>query len=291
MNKKKIYPSYFLIIPLIVFIIFFFVPSTVGYLYAFTDWNPYVEKLSFVGMKNFIEVIQNKTLSIAFVNTIIIAVVKTVVVTVLGMIIALMLNRGFRTSKALRTIYFMPAIFSALIVGLIFSGLFDTNNGVINLMLGKIMGKDVTIAWLGNRWMALLVINLAEIWRSTGYGVVITLAALQSVPSDYIEAARVDGASSWQQFRKIVLPMIMPSVNVNILFSLIGGLKMFDLIMVLTAGGPGHDTESFGTIILSEMSRDRYAQSVTINLIFSILLVVVAVLYQKMSKKWEANVE
>lgn len=278
-----------MIIPLIVFTIFFLIPSTVGYLYAFTDWNPYVEQIKFVGFENFIEILKNKSLTTAFVNTVVIAVVKTVFVTVIGIGIALLLNRGFRTNKLLRTVYFMPAIFSALIVGLIFSGLFDTQNGVINQVLGSLGVQDAQIEWLGSRWPALTVVNAAEIWRSAGYGVVITLAALQSIPSDYLEAAKVDGANSWQRFRHIILPMIMPAVNVNILFSLIYGLKMFDLILILTGGGPGHETESFGTLILSEMSRDRYAQSVSINLLFSVMLVVVAILYQKNSKKWEAK--
>ena len=289
MRKNKIYPAYFMIIPLTVFTIFFLIPSTIGYLYAFTDWNPYVEKIKFVGFENFVEIFQNKSLTTAFVNTVVIAVVKTVFVTVIGVGIALLLNRGFRTNKMLRTVYFMPAIFSALIVGLIFSGLFDTQNGVINQVLGAIGVKDAQIEWLGSRWPALAVVNAAEIWRSAGYGIVITLAALQSIPADYLEAAKMDGANSWQRFRHIILPMIMPAVNVNILFSLIYGLKMFDLILILTGGGPGHETESFGTLILSEMSRDRYSQSVSINLIFSIMLVIVAILYQKQSKKWEAK--
>ena len=289
MHLKKIYPTYFMIIPLIVFTIFFLIPSTIGYLYAFTDWNPYVEKIKFVGFENFVEIFQNRSLTTAFINTVVIAVVKTVFVTVIGVGIALLLNRGFRTNKMLRTVYFMPAIFSALIVGLIFSGLFDTQNGVINQVLGAIGVKDAQIEWLGSRWPALTVVNAAEIWRSAGYGVVITLAALQAIPADYLEAAKMDGANGWQRFRNIILPMIMPAVNVNILFSLIYGLKMFDLILILTGGGPGHETESFGTLILSEMSRDRYSQSVSINLIFSIMLVIVAILFQKYSKKWEAK--
>jgi len=207
-------------------------------------------------------------------------------------VVAMLLNRKFRTSKLLRTIYFLPAVFSALIVGLIFSGLFDTQNGFVNHMLALGgLGDHAIIEWLGSRWLALTVINLAEIWRSAGYAVVITLAALQSIPSDYMEAATVDGASGMQRFWNITLPLIMPAVNVNVLFSLIYGLKMFDLIMILTGGGPGHDTESFGTLILSEMARDRYAQSVAINLIFSILLIIVAISYQKFSKRWEAAVQ
>lgn len=289
MNKKRIYPMYFLALPLLVFTVFFLIPSTIGYLYAFTNWNPYVEQITFIGLDNFIELIGNRNLTTAFINTVIIAVVKTVVVTVIGILLAELLNRGFRTTNLLRTVYFIPVIFSALIVGLIFSGLFDAQNGAINTMLINLGMEDAAIGWLGRRWSAMFVIISAEIWRSVGYGVVITLAALQSIPKDYIEAASVDGATGWYKFSRITLPLIMPAVNVNMLFSLIYGLKMFDLILILTGGGPGHDTESFGTLILSEMSRDRYAQSVTINLVFTVLLVVVAFAFQNYSKKWEAK--
>jgi raffinose/stachyose/melibiose transport system permease protein len=289
LDARKTYPNYMMFIPLVVFIIFFLLPSTIGYVYAFTDWNPYVEKVSFVGLANFIELIKNKTLSIAFINTIIFAIVKTVVVTALGISIAVALNKKLRTTSALRTIYFFPAVLSALVVGLIFAALFDANNGLVNKILENLGLINWTQEWLGRRVPALIVINLAEIWRSLGYGIVITLAALQSIPSDYLESAKVDGSTGWQTFKWITLPLIMPAVNVNILFSLIYGLKMFDLVLILTRGGPGHDTETFGTLILSEMARDRYAQSVTVNLVFTIFLVIVALAYQKMSKKLEAD--
>lgn len=276
-------------IPLLVFTIFFFVPSTIGYLYAFTDWNPYVDKISFVGFNNLIEVFMNNKLLLAFVNTVILTAVKCIVVTMLGVAIAMILKRNFKTGKGLRTVCFAPTIFSALVVGLIFSGLFDANNGIVNKTLIGLGLDNLAMQWLGKRWPALFTLSLAEVWRSTGYGVVITLAAIQAIPSDYLEASMVDGFSGWQRFRHIILPLIMPAVNVNILFSLIYGLKMFDLVMVLTGGGPGHDTETFGTLILSEMSRDRYAQSVAINLVFSVLLVIVAIAYQKFSKKWEGE--
>lgn len=276
-------------VPLAVFVLFFVVPSTIGYLYAFTDWSQSVQKVSFVGLSNFKEVLQNKTLNIAFANTMIFAIVKTVVVTVLGMAFAIVLNQKLKTVNVLRTVYFLPAVFSTLIVGLIFAALFDSHNGVIDRVLDLIGLTSLSKEWLGRRGPALFTITLAEIWRSLGYAIVITLAALQSIPSDYIEAAEVDGATGWQKFSHVMLPLIMPSVNINILFSLMYGLKMFDLVYILTGGGPGHDTETFGTLILNEMSSGRYSHSVAINLIFTILLVIISVLYQKYANKTEEN--
>ena len=170
-------------------------------------------------------------------------------------------------------------------MGLTFAAIFQTRNGTINEIIAFFGGEAVQ--WLGSRWTAVLAIITAEIWRNTGYAIVITLAGMQSVSNDYIEAAKIDGARELQIFRKITLPLIMPIVNVNILFSLIYGLKMFDIIYVMTKGGPGNSTESFGTLIMNEMSAGRYAQSVSVNLVFSILLVLIAAAYQHLSEKWE----
>ena len=285
MDTKKIYPRYMLIIPMIIFVVFFVVPSTIGYAYAFTDWNSYALDVHFVGFKNLIEVFSDRTVPIALVNTMIFAGAKTIIVTVLGFVFAIILNRQLKTRNAIRTVYFIPAIFSALVVGLIFSALFQTRNGTINIIL-EAMGQS-RVQWLGSRWTAVFAISIAEIWRNLGYAIVITLAGLQSVPADYIEAAKIDGASGWHLFKDITLPLIMPTVNVNILFSLIYGLKMFDLVYVMTGGGPGHDTETFGTLMMNEMSSGRYAQSVAINLVFTVILVVVAIMYQKLSERWE----
>lgn len=275
-------------LPLIIFGIFFVIPSTVGYLYAFTDWSSTNNKfsdLSFVGFQNLIDVISNRKIPVALGNTFIYAIVKTVVVTILGLILAYILNRKIRSKNALRTIYFLPAVLSPLIVGLIFSAIFQTRGGTANEII-EFFGGD-SIGWFGARWTAVFAICFAEVWRNVGYAMVISLAGMQSVPQDYIEAARLDGASEWKTYIHITLPLIMPTVNVNILFSLIYGLKMFDLIYVMTGGGPGGSTESFGTLMLNEMGAGRYATSVAVNLVFTVLLVVVAVLYRKLSERWE----
>lgn len=286
MNRKKIYPLYLALIPAVVFFIFFIVPSTVGYYYAFTNWSAArTTNLKFVGFENIMSVLTSTKVPVAFVNTLIYAGVKTITVTLLGFVFAYILNREIKTRTALRTVYFIPSIFSCLVVGLIFSAVFQTRHGTINNIL-NLMGI-ANIQWLGKRDTAVFAICVAEVWRNVGYAIIITLAGLQSVSSDYLEAGKLDGASEWQLFRHITLPLIMPTVNVNILFSLIYGLKMFDLIYVMTGGGPGNATESFGTLMMNEMSAGRYSQSVAVNLVFTVLLVIVSVVYQKFSSRWE----
>ncbi len=290
MNRQIRYPSFMLILPLSVFALFFVIPSTIGYVYAFTDWNMYVPRVSFVGLENFYDVLSDDALSLAFSNTVIFALVKTLIVTVFGYLFALILNRNLKSRDALRTIYFTPAIFSPLVVGLIFAALFNSQRGTVNQLLDFLHLSSLKFEWLGRRWPAVFTINLAEIWRSLGYAIVITLAGLQSIPTHYLEAARIDGASAWQDFWNITLPLTLPVVNVNILFSLIYGLKMFDLVYILTTGGPGHDTETFGTLIINEMANGRFAHSTAINLIFTIFLVIVAVIYQRVTRRLEEEI-
>ena len=130
MNRKKIYPLYLALIPALVFIIFFIIPSTVGYYFAFTNWSAArTEGLKFVGFENIISVFQNSKVPVAFVNTLIYAGAKTIMVTLLGFVFAYILNRDIRSRTALRTVYFIPSIFSCLVVGLIFSAVFQTRHG------------------------------------------------------------------------------------------------------------------------------------------------------------------
>lgn len=291
MNRDKVYPKYMVFVPLIIFVIFFVIPSTIGYLYAFTDWSslkPNFSDLQFTGLTNLIDMITNRKVPVALLNTFIYAIVKTVVVTVLGLVLAYILNRKIRSRNALRTVYFLPAVLSSLVVGLVFSAVFQTRGGTMNEIIQFFGGKRVQ--WFGSRWTGVFAISFAEVWRNVGYAMVISLAGMQSVSSDYLEAARIDGANEWRSYIHVTLPLIMPTVNVNILFSLIYGLKMFDLIYVMTKGGPGGATESFGTLMYNEMGAGRYATSVAVNLIFTVLLIIVAVLYKKFSERWEKMV-
>lgn len=289
MNLKKIYPNYLLIMPLLVYIVFFILPSTFGFLLAFTDWNPYLTKISFVGFANLKEVFQNNELLTAAQNTILFTVITAILKNAIGLAIAVILNRRLKTTNILRAVYFIPVVFSALVVGLLFSAMFNANYGFVNAFLTNIGLGNLAPEWLGNRFWAMAAFIMTEIWRSTGYAVVICLAGLQAIPNDYYEATDIDGANAWQKFRTVTLPLIMAPLNVNILLSIIYGFKIFDIVYIMTHGGPGHDTETFMTLIINEMSQGRYAQSVAINLVFAILLVIVAISYQKFARKTEVE--
>lgn len=289
MKLNRIYPQYLTFLPIAVFMLFFIIPSLVGFYFAFTDWNPFVEGIHFVGLDNFKEILQNKSLGGAAKNTISFTIITTIMKNGLGLAIAIVLNQQLKSQNLLRTVYFMPIILSALVVGLLFNAIFDAQGGVVHRLFMAIGLGQWEPEWLGRRLPALFVINLAEIWRSTGYAVVILLAGLQVIPKDYYEAAMIDGASAWQKFKSVTIPLLMPAIHINIMLSIIYGLRVFDIVYILTGGGPGHDTETFSTLILNEFAQDRYAQSTAINLIFCILLVIIAFTYQKIASRTEVE--
>lgn len=218
MNRDRVYPKYMVWAPLIIFAVFFVIPSTIGYLYAFTNWSSTRSRfsdISFVGLTNILEMLYNRRVPIALGNTFIYAIAKTGAVTVIGLMLAYILNRDIRSKNLLRAIYFLPAVLSTLVVGLIFKAVFQTRGGTVNSILLALGYKPVQ--WLGSRWIGVFSICFAEIWRNVGYAMVISLAGMQSVSHDYLEAAAIDGAGAWQVYKNVTLPLIMPTVNVNIL--------------------------------------------------------------------------
>jgi raffinose/stachyose/melibiose transport system permease protein len=289
LNSKKIYPQYLVILPLLVFFIFLILPSISSFYFAFTDWNPFLSKISFTGFGNFVDIFKGKVISVAAVNTISFTIITAFFKNALGLIVAIILNRELRTKNILRAVYFVPVIFSALVVGLIFVAIFDTNSGIVNVVITHFWGADAAPEWLGNRILGNIAINITEIWRSTGYAIVIFLAGLQAIPQEYYEAAEADGANAWQKFKNITLPMLIAPINLNVLLSILYGLKIFDIVYIMTRGGPGYQTETFSTLILNQFAQNRYAKSVATNLVFSIFLVIVALVFQKYTSKLEVD--
>ena len=284
-SLKKAYPLWMTALPFGIYLVFLVLPSTAGFTLAFTNWSPYTERLRFTGFQSFAAMFTERVYSLALVNTLIFAVITTLGKVGLGLVLALALNTAIRSRNVLRTVYFYPAVLSPLVVGLLFSAIFDAKGGLANQLLTGI--GLAPVPWLGKRATALFVFNFGEIWRSTGYAMVIFLAALQGIPAEYHEAAMIDGASAWRRFRSITLPFLMPAMNLVLLTSMLFGLKIFDLVYILTGGGPGYQTETISTLILNQYGQDQYAQSTATNLVFTLLLVAFAFAFQSYQRATE----
>lgn len=278
-TKKKNYPIYFLVPGLLIFTLFFLVPFFVGFGYSFTNWD--FIKSDFVGLKNYITILTDPTMNIAFKNTFLFAIVTTVGKVGLGLLLAVFLTRKFALTNYLRTIYYLPAVINTIAIGITFTAMMHPTKGLINTCLEAIGLGQITQSWLADPKLAMLSICFIEIWKWTGYTMMILLAGMQNISSDYYEAAEVDGATGWQKFRYVTLPLLMPSINNAVILSVIGGLKVFDIVLATTGGGPGVTTQVFNSIIYRSYSYNLQGEASAGTIILAVIVLVITLITNK----------
>ncbi|MFI3214081.1 MAG: sugar ABC transporter permease [Eubacteriales bacterium] len=279
MNKKKIYPQWFLIIPLILYGCFFVLPSLLGIFYSFTDWNARsMGQVSFVGLDNYIEIFtsdENYTLGI--INTLKFTGISNVLKLVSALFLAILLKDGMKAKGFYRTVMYLPAILPYLVVGLVFKSIFNYNDGLLNaglefLQLGFLKQKwlsDINVVWKS--------IYGVDAWKGIGYVMTIFLAGLSGIPESYYEAASIDGANFWAKLWHITLPNLTGAITINLVFGLAYGLKVFDIVYVLTNGGPGHVTEVVTTYAYQLYAYGQYGMSVALNTILFVFTAIVGI--------------
>ena len=246
MNKNKRYPALFMAPGVLIYGVFFILPVLIGVWYSFTNWN--FTRADFVGLMNYKNIISDPSIKRALLNTIIFTVVTTVGKVGLGLALAVFLNRKLHLRNYLRGISFFPAIISTVAVGIVFTAILHPY-GLLNQFF-RALGLDFMAKnWLTDTKLALLSVCGVEIWKWSGFNMVIILAGLQVVPPEYQEAATIDGANAWQRFWRVTFPLILPAFNNAFVNSLIGGLKVFDIIVATTNGGPGDTTQVMNTMI------------------------------------------
>ena len=221
--------------PALIYTIFFIVPTFASFYFSFTRWDLFTS--TWIGLKNYKTFFAEQALIIGLRNTLIYAVITSGLKVVLGMALALLLTSKIIARGYLRSVIFFPVLVSTIGVGLTFTVLMNPERGLINQALA-VVGIDGP-GWLTNPSLALFSIALVDVWKGVGLATVIYIAGLVSIPSEYYEAAEVDGASRWNIFRNIILPLARPATATVITLSLIGGLRSFDLIWAMTKGGPG----------------------------------------------------
>lgn len=283
MYRKKIYKGYFAVPAVLLYTLLFMVPVVLNFVYSFTNWNAIRmtgETAKFIGLDNYIKIFQNPELVSVIGRTLLFAIVTTVFKNVIGFLLALAFNEGLKTKNILRAIFFLPAMLSPLIIGLIFGSIF-MKNGFANQFLTAIGLEEMTKAWLTTKDTALGTTMFVEIWRQVGFNMVIYLAGLQLIDRGYYEAAAVDGANKRQQLIYITLPRMIPSLIINLLLALSQGLKAFDIVFVLTGGGPNGATELINTLVFREFGKKLYGMSSAYGVILFIITAVAGLLVLK----------
>ena len=247
-KKRGDMPIDMLYIPALVLIaVFVIYPMLSGVQISFTNWNGYSPSYKYVGIKNYIRMFQDKMFYTALKNTLIYGVGSTVLQTVIGIMYALLLQKKFHGKTAARVIIYLPAMLASLIMGDISYFLVQYSNGAINDIVKLFGGEPVD--WMASGSRAVWIIVLINSLQFVGKTMIVMIAGLQGIPESYDEAAAIDGASYVQRLRHITLPLLLPAITTSVILNLIGGLKLFGIILSTTSGGPGYSTHSLSTLI------------------------------------------
>lgn len=274
MRRKRIDWAQFLSLPaLILFSIFFVYPLLKGIGMSLTDWDG-MGQAEFVGLKNFANFFSDDRAMQDIKTTLIFAIGSAALLNLVGLCYALLMNSDFWGKSIARVIIYLPAIISPLIMGYIWYFLLQPGRGYLAYAFAQLGLSGLIGNWMGKYSVTLLVLILVNVWQFSGMTMIIYLAGLQSIPSEYVEAATIDGAGRWQRFSRITLPLLMPAIRINVVTNIIGSLSVFDIIMALTQGGPGYSTESLSIYIMRMCygSRTGYSTAVAMILFFIILI-------------------
>ena len=271
----------FVIPTLAAFIIGFIVPFGEGLYLSLCKFTT-VNKATFVGFSNFTKVFKDQTFVDSFVFTAMFTVVSTLLINVLAFAIALALTRNVKGTNAFRTIFFMPNLIGGIVLGFIWNILIDC---VLSLVGEPLLALNANAGFWG------LIVLMC--WQQIGYMMIIYIAGLQSIPSDYLEAARIDGASGWKTLFKIKIPNVMPSITICMFLTLTNSFKLFDQNLALTGGDPNHATDMLALNIYNTFYTRAGAAWKGIGqakaVVFCVLVVAIALIQLNMTRKREVQ--
>lgn len=277
-----------LVLPgMIIFTIGLIIPMFLSFYYSLTSWNGMTVEKPFVGLDNYVKLVSDPYARSAWWFTLRFTIWNTIIQNVAAIFMAVALDSGIKGQKLMRTIFFVPCLISAVVVGFVWLKLY----GNVLPALFKLVGLKSSLAMLlGKEETVLMGLLIANNWQWIGYWMLIYLAALQSIPSDLYEAAKVDGANAVRQFINITIPMLAPALTICIVGITTGSLKVYDLLVASTNGGPGRASTSIIYYTYSTAINGRqygYGSALTISVVFALLLV--AVLQVKVLKKREVQ--
>lgn len=284
---KSNLPYILMVLPaLILFVTFFIIPLIFTGKYSFYNWTNYSPDTFFVGLKNYKGIIGDGDIVIGIKNSLIYAFATVILQSFIALPVAVLLNKKLKGRNIFRAVFFCPAVLSTLVVGYLWKYLLSASDyGFFNqVMTGLGMEK---VNFLGDAKIALTAIILTQVWQWFGWSMVIYLGNLQSISDDLYEAASIDGASAWKQFWHITIPGLAPAIKINLINGTIAGLKVFDIIVSMTGGGPAHKTETILTLMFSKFSEGNYGYASAFGMVFLAVSMIVAAIMLGLFGKWE----
>ena len=271
--------GFFFSLPAILFFLCFILfPVVSTFLLSFARWKWFVfSELRYTGLSNFAELLTDGIFFKSLANTLIFVIITTVALNILGFIGASLIDTRVAGSRFLKNAVFLPVLLAPIIIGIMWSRMLDAF-GIVNQLLKSVHLTRMPLLFLGDERIALYTVIGATIWQYTGYDMLLYFAGLQGVPQEQVEAARIDGASPLAVKLHVVIPFLSPVIAVTMLLNMIGGFKVFDIVYVMTAGGPNNSSHVFATYLFQQAFRFNkmgYASVIAIVIIaFSIVAAV-----------------
>ena len=270
-NKKHI--AVFVLPAFLIFFTFVLIPIGYNVLLSFQKTD-LMSPGEFVGIRNYMNLLNDRTFKKALQNNIFMVIGSLIAHLPLAILFGNILFQKIKGSHFFQTVFFLPCILGGVAVGLTWTFIYNSEFGLLNKFLGMVGLENLQKVWLAEKNLALLCIIIVVMWQFVGYHMMIQLAAMKNIPESYYEAARIDGASKWVQFRSITFPLIKPILKVDAVLIIIGSLKYYDLVAVMTAGGPNHATEVMSTYMFYQGFRTlKYGYSSSIGVVLLILCV------------------
>ncbi|WP_233265608.1 carbohydrate ABC transporter permease [Leifsonia sp. AG29] len=272
-RMKSAYPTWFFIPALALYAIFFALPTFSSFYFSLTRWSLFDSQ--FIGFQNYVQFFQDPQLYTSFIHTFIYAFLTSGAKVVLGFLLALLLTSPVIGRGYLRAIVFFPVLLSTIGVGILWKSLLDPFHGMVNAVLGFFHLPQP--GWFTDPNLALYTIAGVDIWKGVGIATLIFMAGIVAIPSEYFEAAKMDGASSWRILRDITIPLSRGATATVIILSLIGGLRSFDIIWATTGGGPGFTSDVLASVIYKQYQAGFYGLSTAGNVILFLVVTVIMV--------------
>lgn len=288
-KNKNILPCLFLLPATILVLFVFLVPFVYSIAISMTDWNGIAREINFIGLQNYVTLIKDSTIYEILSNNVIYFVEIVVIQNVLGIVMAALLREKFVGRNFFRAALFLPTVVCTVAVGFVWNLLLDPVCGYIPAFFAKIgLEQLASVIWLGDIKTAIHVISFVNIWQWVGQSTVIYLAGMMLVDDSLYEAADMDGAGRWMQFIKITLPLLAPSVTINLITSTIGTLKIYDLPFTMTGGGPGHATESLAiSIYTNSFTYNKMGYGTAMSIVLFIFVLIVSIFQMRILRQRE----
>ncbi|NLK20664.1 MAG: sugar ABC transporter permease [Epulopiscium sp.] len=271
-RRNKLAIFLFILPALILFASIIILPIFMSGYYSLLKWDG-ITKGTFIGFSNYLELFTSKSAGFqrTFINAFLLAFLSVFIQLPISLGLALLLSKGVKGEGFFVSVFFVPVLISTVVIGQLWMKIYNPEYGIINVTLRAIGLSKWAKPWLGTQETALGAVFVPILWQYVGYHMLLMYAGIKSISNDYREAAKIDGATEWQIARHIIIPMIKPVLKISVIFAVTGSLKAFDLIYVLTNGGPAHASEVPSTLMVDMIfGRNRYGfgSSIAIFIIF-----------------------